>query len=284
VFSLVIPKGMFLISLTRFPAFVWLIAAGFSAKVSWFLDSRAMMFRATNIQKELKRLGDPETARFSQRFFKTGVGEYGEGDLFRGIRVPVLKRVAKEYQALALPETIKLLHSSYHEDRLVALLILNSQFFRGDNATRKTLYHLYLNNTRFINSWDLVDVSAPQIVGGFLWDEDRSVLSRLARSRLLWERRIAILATFHFIRRGEMADTLRIAPDAFVGSRRSNPQGRWLDAARSGKTQFEERRRVPKKALPPNAAHDVALCDRKISRARTAAVSKWDRLKRFALR
>ena len=167
--------------------------------------------KAKDIQRKLKSLGDSQTALFSQRFFKTGLGEYGEGDLFRGIRVPVLKRVAKEYQALALPETLKLLHSSYHEDRLVALLILNDQFFRGDNATRKTLCHLYLSNTRFINSWDLVDGSAPQIVGGFLWDEDRTVLSRLARSRLLWERRIAILATFHFIRRGEMADTLRIA-------------------------------------------------------------------------
>jgi 3-methyladenine DNA glycosylase AlkD len=167
--------------------------------------------KAKDIQRELKSLGDLQTALFSQRFFKTGSGEYGEGDLFRGIRVPVLKRVAKEYQTLALPEIIKLLHSSYHEDRLVAILILNDRFLRGDDAIRKTIYDLYLSNTRFINSWDLVDVSAPQIVGGFLWEEDRKVLARLARSGLLWERRIAILATFHFIRRGEMSDTFKIA-------------------------------------------------------------------------
>lgn len=169
------------------------------------------MIKATAIQKELKRLGDLQTARFSQRFFKTGVGEYGEGDLFRGIRVPVLKKVARDYKTLSHSATLKLLRSQYHEDRLVALLILNHQFVRGDDATRKKLYASYLKNTRFINSWDLVDVSAPMILGAFLQDKDRTVLYQLAQSRDLWERRIAILATFQFIKRGETADTLKLA-------------------------------------------------------------------------
>ena len=169
------------------------------------------MTRATNIQRDLRSLGDPRTAIFLQRFFKTGAGEYGEGDLFRGIRVPVLKKIARDNKNLSLAVTLKLLHSPYHEDRLVALLIMVNQFARGNDLTRKAIYRSYLNNVRFINSWDLIDSSAPQIVGGFLWDKDRKVLSKLARSNSLWKRRIAVLATFHFIKRGETADSLKIA-------------------------------------------------------------------------
>ena len=170
-----------------------------------------IMTKAATIQKELKRLGDSQIALFSQRFFKTGTGEYGAGDVFRGIRVPVLKKVAKEHRDLSSAETTKLLRSQYHEDRLVALLILKHQFIRGDHVTRKAIYRTYLKSTRFINSWDLVDASAPQIVGAFLWDKDRNELYDLARSRNLWKRRIAILATLHFIRRGETRDTLKVA-------------------------------------------------------------------------
>jgi len=166
---------------------------------------------AAEIQTKLKRLGNRDVAAFSQRFFKTGPGEYGEGDLFRGIRVPALKGIASEYQKLALAESVELLHSAYHEDRLVALLILVRNFAKGDDGTRAKIYRLYLKHTRFINSWDLVDASAPQIVGGFLWDKDRKLLYSLARSQSLWERRIAMLATFHFIKQGEFRETLRIA-------------------------------------------------------------------------
>lgn len=169
------------------------------------------MTKAATIQTELKRLGDPEKALFAQRFFKTRPGEYGEGDFFRGIRVPVLKRVAKEFKNLSSSETVKLLRSPYHEDRLVALLILAHQFVRADEAIRSAIYQSYLKNIRYINNWDLVDSSAPQIVGAFLWDKDRELLFNLARSDSLWERRIAILATFHFIKRGETRDTLEIA-------------------------------------------------------------------------
>ncbi|MGH2542167.1 MAG: DNA alkylation repair protein [Ardenticatenaceae bacterium] len=164
-----------------------------------------------DIQQELARLGDPERAVHSQRFFKTGPGEFGEGDRFRGIRVPVLRQVAKRYRELPLEGVVRLLRSSFHEDRLVALLILTQAFARGDEATRQRLYELYLDNTAYINNWDLVDTSAEHIVGGYLWERDREPLYRLAGSDSLWERRIAILATFHFIKRGEFEETLRLA-------------------------------------------------------------------------
>jgi 3-methyladenine DNA glycosylase AlkD len=167
--------------------------------------------RATEIQKELGRLGDSETAVFLQRFFKTGPGEYGDGDLFRGIRVPALRKLAKKYRGLTLSETEELLRSPYHEDRLLALLILVRLYSRGIESVRKKVYSTYLKNTRFVNNWDLVDSSAPYIVGASLFDKDRGVLERLARSRSLWERRIAVMATFHFIKRGEFDDTLKIA-------------------------------------------------------------------------
>ncbi len=167
--------------------------------------------RVGEIQKKLDSLGDAQTAASSQRFFKTGPEEYGAGDLFRGIRIPVLRKLVKEYQTLSLTETEELLHSSYHEDRLLALLILVHNFSRGDGEIKIKIYDSYLRNTRFINNWDLVDSSAHLVVGAFLWDKDRKVLHQLARSNDLWERRIAILATFFFIKRGEFKDTLKIA-------------------------------------------------------------------------
>src|SRR5437879_7552933 len=163
------------------------------------------------LEKELSSLEDSHTASFLKRFFKTGPGEYGEGDLFRGIRVPVLRKLAKEYQSLTLAETEVLLRSSYHEDRLLALLILVRACLRGDDAVKEKAFDLYLKNTQFINNWDLVDSSAAQIVGAFLWDKNRDVLYRLARSSDLWDRRIAIIATFHFIRSVEFTETLKIA-------------------------------------------------------------------------
>ena len=163
------------------------------------------------IQHQLLTLTNPEQALFLQRFFRTGPGQYGEGDLFRGIRVPGLRRLAKEGQALPLGETERLLQSAYHEDRLLALLILVRKFASADEADRGTLYGLYLGNTRYINNWDLVDVSAQHIVGAYLSDRSQAPLDHLARSGSIWERRIAILSTFHFIRRGRFEPTLRIA-------------------------------------------------------------------------
>ena len=163
------------------------------------------------LQKRLAALGDPRAAEASRRFFKTGPGEYGAGDLFRGIRVPVLRGLAREYEATSLPEAERLLGSPFHEDRLLALLILVRLYARGDGAAREEIYRLYLKNTRRVNNWDLVDSSAEHIVGAHLWDRGRGPLRRLAKSADLWERRIAVLATFHFIKRGEFEETFNLA-------------------------------------------------------------------------
>lgn len=166
---------------------------------------------AKDIQARLRRLGNPKDATFLAGFFKTGPGQYGEGDTFMGVRVPVIRRVAREFKGLQLPEVECLLHSPIHEERLAALVILVMQSAKGDSATRKRIYDLYLANTRHINNWDLVDLSAPQIVGAYLADRSRKPLYRLAKSSWLWDRRISILATFHFIRLGDFGDTVKIA-------------------------------------------------------------------------
>jgi 3-methyladenine DNA glycosylase AlkD len=166
---------------------------------------------SAEIEKRLRSLGNEETARVLQRFFKTGPGEYGAADLFLGLKVPQLRRLARDYRDLALSDVEQLLRSSFHECRLLALLLLVSSFACGDAPGRKAIYDLYLGSTAFINNWDLVDASAEHIVGGFLWERSRKPLDRLARSADLWERRIAMLTTFHFIKRGDFADSFRIA-------------------------------------------------------------------------
>ena len=162
------------------------------------------------IQKELGRRGDPQTASFLQRFFKTGPGEYGAGDRFRGIRVPVLRRLAARYQQFT-PRQAGLLRSPFHEDRLLALLILMRLCRKGDEQRRTQIYELYLKHTKFINNWDLVDASAGHIVGAFLTDKSKESLYVLSGSSSLWERRIAMMATSHFIRLGQYQETPRIA-------------------------------------------------------------------------
>lgn len=165
----------------------------------------------TDIQSRLISLGDPAIARHSQRFFKTGPGEYGEGDRFRGIRVPQIRAVAKEFRHAAVADAARLLESQYHEDRLCALFLLVHLFKKGDAALQKNIYDLYLKKTDHINNWDLVDSSAEHIVGAYLLDKSRRPLYTLAKSRSLWERRVSIMATFHFIRKNEFEDTLRLA-------------------------------------------------------------------------
>jgi 3-methyladenine DNA glycosylase AlkD len=163
------------------------------------------------IRARLQRLGTKKRAKVSQRFFKTGPGEYGEGDIFIGVTVPGLRRLATSYQALTLTEVTQLLRSMIHEERLLALLILVRSYGRGDEHAQKRIYELYLKNTRHINNWDLVDASAEHIVGAFLLGKGKKPLYVLARSKDLWERRIAITATFHFIKRNAFAETLKIA-------------------------------------------------------------------------
>lgn len=168
------------------------------------------MSAAARISRFLQELGDPEIAAHAQRFFKTGPGQYGEGDRFLGIRVPVLRRHLRPFQDTPLDQVERLLHSPWHEVRLFALLLMVRQFAcRG--ADRAAIYRCYLANTAHINNWDLVDSSAPQIVGGYLEKRDRKPLYRLAASTSLWERRIAVLATLHFIRLGELDDTFALA-------------------------------------------------------------------------
>jgi len=166
---------------------------------------------ATNLRSQLRQLASPSNAKFLQRFFKTAPGEYGAGDQFIGIRVPVLRRLAKEFHLLPLREVTLFLRSPIHEERLLALLILVDAFQRGDESRRVAIYKLYLKNLAGVNNWDLVDTSAPLIIGRHLTERSRAILFRLARSKNLWHRRVAMLATFHFIRQNDFADALRLA-------------------------------------------------------------------------
>ncbi len=167
------------------------------------------MTTAEKITKQLKALGNKTAAEHAKRFFKIGPGQYGEGDLFLGIKVPVLRQLAKEHCDITLDDLIELLHSPLHEVRMMALLIMVLQYKHGNNQT--SIYRAYLDNTHRVNNWDLVDGSAADIVGAHLFERDRKPLYKLAKSKSLWERRIAIVATFYFIRRNQFADTLAIA-------------------------------------------------------------------------
>lgn len=166
---------------------------------------------AQKIQKRLRQFSSKEKAQVLQRFFKTGPGEYGEGDIFLGVVVPDARKVAKEYQGIPLHEIITLLKSTIHEERLLALLMLVSDYTRGDDALKKEIFSLYLKNTKYINNWDLVDLSSPNIVGAYLVNKSRKPLYAFAKSKDLWKRRIAILATFQFIKRNDFNDTLKIS-------------------------------------------------------------------------
>jgi len=164
-----------------------------------------------NIRQALRRHQDKKKAEVLRGFFKTGIGEYAEGDVFLGVTVPVLRKLAREFKDIELKSAVELLRSSIHEERLLALLILILKYRVSSEKDKKKIYRIYLGNTRYINNWDLVDVTAKHIVGDYLRDKDRSVLYELARSPLLWDRRIAILSTFHFIENCQFEDTIKIA-------------------------------------------------------------------------
>ena len=164
-----------------------------------------------NIRHRLKQLASRETAEILEKFFKTGPGEYGEGDTFIGVRVPDLRKLAKEFKETSTPDVVTLLTSPIHEERFLGLVMLIRDFECGDDTEKKKVYELYLENTSFINSWDLVDGSAHHIVGAFLLDKDKAPLYRLATSQNLWERRIAIISTFYFIKHDQFQETLEIA-------------------------------------------------------------------------
>lgn len=169
------------------------------------------MSHLNRLKTDLKALANPEKAKILSGFFKTGKGEYGEGDIFLGVMVPEQRRVAGKYRDLPLSDVEKLLNSKVHEHRLVALLILVSRFGKGDEEGKKEIVDFYLSHKKRINNWDLVDLSAPKILGEYLLEKDKTVLYRLARSEGLWERRIAVMSTFAFIARGRFDDALAIA-------------------------------------------------------------------------
>ena len=173
---------------------------------------------ATDVRKELQSMADPAKAVILQRFFKTGPGEYGEGDIFIGVMVPQSRQISNKFSQLPLGEVRTLLYSRIHEERLVALLILALRYSSSASSSReesKEIVKFYLNNIKQVNNWDLVDLSAPNILGAHLMVDNRNdrrlLLYRLAKSENVWERRIAIVATHHFIRNGDFSDTLQIA-------------------------------------------------------------------------
>ena len=150
-------------------------------------------------------------AKILQGFFKTGPGEYGEGDIFLGVVMPDIRKVVREFQDAPISEVMTLLLSTIHEERMLALMLLVRRFETGDDVLKKKIYGLYLKNTKYINNWDLVDATAPNIVGAHLLGRSRRPLYALAKSRELWKRRIAVLSTFAFIRQKDFADALAIA-------------------------------------------------------------------------
>ena len=169
------------------------------------------MSSAQEVQRELRVLANPARALHSMRFFKTGPGEYGEGDRFLGVPVPAQRTIAKKHCNLPLDEVQMLVRSEYHEERLTGLLILTCRYPKASADDQKAICHFYMTHIPWINNWDLVDVTAPQIIGPWLEHRPRDILYEMARSESLWKRRIAILSTLHFIRKGDLDDTMKLA-------------------------------------------------------------------------
>lgn len=163
------------------------------------------------LKRELDSLSNKERAEVSQRFFKTGKGEYGEGDIFIGLTMPQIRKITKKYTNLSVPKIQELIKSKIHEHRMVALLILVEKYKKANEKDKENIFSFYLKNTKHINNWDLIDLSAPNIVGDFLFDKDKKILYNFANSEDLWEKRISILSTFTFIRKDEFGDALAIS-------------------------------------------------------------------------
>jgi 3-methyladenine DNA glycosylase AlkD len=165
----------------------------------------------TEIKKEIKKNADSRKAELLQRFFKTGLGQYGEGDIFLGIMVPVQRSIVKKYKDLSLKDLKELLYSDKHEERLIALLILVEQFQKGDAQKKEDIFTFYHLHRKRINNWDLVDLTAHRISGSYLMDKDKSLLYKLTESENIWDRRIAVMSTFYFIKYNVFDDALCIA-------------------------------------------------------------------------
>jgi 3-methyladenine DNA glycosylase AlkD len=167
------------------------------------------------ISRALRHYASSTRASVSQRFFKTGPGQYGEGDVFVGVTVPDTRKVARQYDNLSFEKLHKLLQSEIHEERLLALLILVEQFKKGDQKKQREIFTFYTTHLDRVNNWDLVDLSAHQIIGAWLQSRSHSLLYRLAKSKNMWHRRVAIVATYHFIRVHDFRDTISIAKVLF---------------------------------------------------------------------
>lgn len=165
----------------------------------------------SHLHQTLLKLKDPVRTKHSQRFFKTEKGEYGEGDVFVGLTTLESRKLVSQYQDLPYQGIQKALKGKFHEERLISLLILVNRFQKGSESDKKTCYEIYIKNTNRINNWDLVDVTADKIVGPFLENKDKSILYKFAKSNFLWERRISIISTFHYIKKGNPKETLKIA-------------------------------------------------------------------------
>lgn len=161
--------------------------------------------------EELKNLGNKRDKEILQKFFKTGPGQYGEGDIFLGIKVPVQRKVAAKYKGLKINDVQKLLDSKIHEERLVGLVIMIHQFEEGNEEIKKKVFEMYMNNSHRVNNWDLVDITAPRIAGAYLLNKDKKILYQFAKEKLLWRRRIAIVSTYKFIKNNQFEDVVKLS-------------------------------------------------------------------------
>lgn len=169
------------------------------------------MATAEEILSALVEMADPERAAGSEGFFKTGKGGYGEGDRFLGIPVPKTRLLVRRFRGSEISSYEELLNSPLHEARLFSLIALGEEFKRAGEDQRKIIFDLYMKNTHRVNNWDLVDTSAPHIAGAWLYDRSRKPLYKLAVSTSIWDRRISVIATQFFIRKGDFSDTLKIS-------------------------------------------------------------------------
>ena len=161
--------------------------------------------------KEFRELGSEKIAEHSMKFFKTGKGEYGEGDKFLGIRVPVIRKFAKTHTDLSIIKTKKLIQSKFHEERLLGLIILVNKYKKSDDIQKEEIYQIYLSSFKYINNWDLVDVTCPHIIGVHLMDRDRSIIYEWAKSDDLWTKRIAMITNWWFVRKGDLREVFKVA-------------------------------------------------------------------------
>ena len=163
------------------------------------------------LKQAVKNHSNNEQGIFLQRFFKTRKGEYGEGDIFAGIKVPVSRKIANQFKDLGFTDLQKIIKSKIHEERLITLFILVAKYKKADEGEKEKIFNFYIKNIRYVNNWDLVDLSAEKIIGAYLTDKDKRLLFDLVNSNSIWERRIAIMSTFHFIKANQFAATLKIS-------------------------------------------------------------------------